>query len=127
MPVLLKDRSPGAEAVVAVLVPIVFGVVAGVLLGVNEIAYLVISLLGILGGYAAGLEHEDGLEGFYRGLLGGLLFGSTILITNGLLDEEPEADLPDPETLLIVITAVLGAILGFLGARSRAKRSAQRP
>ena len=121
-PVLLSDRSNGQGLFVAMVLPILFGVVTGWALGVSELGYLILSLLGIAGGYFAGLEHDYAIDGVYRGMLGGLLFGSTILITNGLIDKEPKADLPDPETLLIVITGVAGTILGWLGARSRARR-----
>ena len=122
-PVLLVDRSAGVGIVVSVVVPVVFGAIAGILLGVSEIAYVVVSVLAIAGGFFAGLEHDDPLEGFYRGLLGGLLFGSSILVAHGLADTEPKAELPDPQTLLIVVTAAAGALLGFLGGRSRAKRA----
>ena len=121
-PVLLSERPAVPAFVASVVVPIVFGVVTGVALGINEAAYLVLSVLGIAGGYFAGLEHDVAEEGIYRGLVGGLLFGTTILITNGLIGEEPKAHLPDPETLLIAITAGFGVLLGWLGARSRAKR-----
>ena len=122
MPTLLRERSHGAEMAVAVVVPALYGAVVGWLLGVSEGAYLVTSLLGILGGLAAGLEHEGALEGFYRGLLGGLLFGTAILVSNGVLDETPKAELPDPEILLVVITAIAGALLGTLGGWLRQRR-----
>jgi hypothetical protein len=124
-PVLLSDRPEGQGLIVSMVVPVVFGALAGWALGVSEPAYLVLALLGIAGGYFAGLEHDYPIDGVYRGMLGGLLFGSAILITNGILDKEPEAHLPDPETLLIAITAAFGTVLGWLGARSRAKREAR--
>ncbi len=105
-----------------VVVPIIFGAITGFALGQSEPVYVVLTLLGILGGFVAGMEHEGGLEGFYRGLLGGLLFGTAILVTNGLLDEEPKAHLPDPEVLLIVITAAFGAALGAVGGWMRTRR-----
>jgi hypothetical protein len=123
-PVLLSDRPDGQGLIVSMVLPILFGAVTGWALGVSEVGYLVLSLLGIAGGYFAGLEHDYPIDGVYRGMLGGLLFGSTILITNGLIEKEPKADLPDPEVLVIVITAVAGTILGWLGARSRSKRDA---
>lgn len=123
-PVLLSDRPDGQGLVVSMVVPVLFGVIAGWLLGVSEIGYLILALLGIAGGYFAGLEHDYPIDGVYRGMLGGLLFGSAILITNGILDKEPKAELPHPEVLLIVITAGFGTLLGWLGARSRAKREA---
>lgn len=124
-PVLLSDRPDGQGIIVSMVIPVLFGVLAGWLLGESKGAYLIVSVIAIGGGYFAGLEHDFAIDGFYRGMLGGLLFGSSILITNGLIDKEPKADLPDPETLLIAITAIFGAILGWLGARSRAKREAK--
>jgi hypothetical protein len=123
-PVLLSDRPDGQGLVVAMVLPVLFGVLTGWVLGVSEGGYLLLSLLGIGGGFFAGLEHDYPIDGLYRGMLGGLLFGSAILITNGLIDKEPKADLPDPETLVIAITGIAGMILGWLGARSRAKREA---
>ncbi len=120
---LLRERGHGLEMVLVVVVPIVFGAITGIVLGISEPAYLVLTLLGILGGFLAGMEHEGTLEGFYRGLLGGLLFGTAILAANGLADEPPKAHLPDPEILLVVITAAFGAALGALGGKMRARRS----
>ena len=119
---LLRERSHGLEMALVVVVPIIFGAITGIVLGLSEPAYLVLTLLGILGGFLAGMEHEGALEGFYRGLLGGLLFGTAILTANGLADEPPKAHLPDPTILLVVITAVAGAVLGALGGRMRARR-----
>jgi hypothetical protein len=119
---LLRERTHGLEMVLVVVVPVVFGAITGVMLGISEPAYLVLTLLGILGGFLAGMEHEGALEGFYRGLLGGLLFGTAILTANGLAEEPPKAHLPDPAILLVVITAVAGAALGALGGRMRMRK-----
>ncbi|MDP9385548.1 MAG: hypothetical protein M3P50_09995 [Actinomycetota bacterium] len=125
LPTKFEDRSPNVQSALLILAPIVLGAIAGVLLGVNEIAYLVISLIALLGAYLAGLEHDTAREGLYRGLVGGLLFGVTILIVNGLREKEPKAELPDPEILLVVITTVFSVVFGALGGRSRAKREAR--
>jgi len=121
--VLLADRPPGQEFTAAVVVPVLFGALVGWMLGISEPVYIVLSLLGIGGGYVAGMEHDVPLEGVYRGLLGGLLFGSSILITHGLIGGEPEAELPHPEVLLIALTATFGTLLGWRGARRRAAHS----
>ena len=107
---------------IVVVGPLLFGAVTGWFLGESEPVYLVLSLLGILGGLAAGLEHEGALEGFYRGLLGGLEFGFAILLVHGLRDVPATAHLPDPEVGLIAITAIAGALLGALGGRLRRRR-----
>ncbi len=119
---LLKDRSNAQEAIIVVVVPLVFGLITGIMLGISEPVYVALTLLGIAGGFVAGMEHEGALEGFYRGLLGGLLFGTAILAANGIMDEEPKAHLPDPEVLLIVITGAFGAGLGALGGWLRLRR-----
>ncbi|CAA9471387.1 MAG: hypothetical protein AVDCRST_MAG30-136 [uncultured Solirubrobacteraceae bacterium] len=124
-PTLYEDRSEGEQTALLLAGPIALGVVAGIALGINEIAYLVLSLVGIVGGYFAGLEHDSPREGFHRGLVGGLLFGVTILLTHGLTGKEAKAELPDPEILVVVITTVFGVVLGALGARSRRKREAR--
>jgi competence ComEA-like helix-hairpin-helix protein len=122
LPPLLSERPPALRIVLAGVVPLLFGVFAGVMLGVNEIAYDVVALLGVAGGFAAGLEHHGGRSGFRRGLLGGSLFGLGILLAHGaFFDSEPKADLPDPEGLLVVITTAFGGLLGALGGRRRAK------
>jgi hypothetical protein len=123
VPTLLKDRSNAEEAFIVVAIPLLFGAVTGWVLGLSEPIYLLLSLIGILGGLVAGLEHEYGLEGFYRGLMGGLLFGLGILLANGIIDKEPKADLPDPEVLVIAITGAFGAGLGALGGRMRDRRT----
>jgi hypothetical protein len=108
------------QLLLAVVVPALFGAICGWLLGVDKTAYLVLSILALLGGYAAGTEHKGALEGAARGLLGGLLFGGFILIVNEALDKEPKADLPDPKILLLAITVGIGVVLGALGGRARA-------
>jgi hypothetical protein len=119
---LLRERSHGVEMALVIAVPTIYGAITGILLGESEAAYTVLALLGILGGFVAGLEHEGALEGFYRGLLGGLLFGTAILTANGIMDEEPKAHLPDPEVLLIVITGAFGAALGAVGGWVRTRK-----
>lgn len=108
------------QIVLVVVIPALFGVLCGWLLGVNKTLYLVFSLLGILGGYAAGTEHKGAAGGALRGLVGGALFGGFILLTNEWLDKTPKASLPHPKIWLLVITTVAGVILGTLGGRARA-------
>jgi hypothetical protein len=121
-PELFSQRSPQLQLATAIAVPAAFGLITGLVLGASEIGYLVLSLLGIGGGYFAGLEHRTIEEGFLRGIAGGLLFGTFILVGHQV-SGEAKADLPHPEILLVVITTVAGALLGALGARRRGRRS----
>src|SRR4051794_37404441 len=114
LPPLLEDRSPGVELALLLIGPIALGIVSGLLLTSTKGGYLIVQVVAILGGIGAGFEHRTALEGFYRGLVGGLLYGATILIVFDLQDKAAKADLPDHESLLIAITTVGGVLLGML-------------
>jgi hypothetical protein len=109
--------------------PIAVGVLCGILLGTSKSAYLILTVLTIAGGFLAGFEHAGGREGALRGLCGGTLFGSFILIAHEIDGREPTADLPHPAILLVVFTAVFGVLLGAFGGwmRARAEAKAKAP
>ena len=110
------------QLVLAVVVPAAFGALAGWLLGVNETAYLVVSILAIGGGYFAGREHSGAREGALRGLVGGTLFGGFILLVHNATGEEAKAELPDPEILVLAITIGFGIFLGAMGGRATERK-----
>ena len=118
-PELLESHSPNLQLILAIVVPAVFGIITGVFLGVSEIVYLVLSVLGIAGGYMAGKEHIGASEGAMRGFTGGILFGTFILAAHALTGLDRKAHLPEPEIMLVVITTVFGIVLGALGGRAR--------
>ena len=120
-PELLESHPPRLQLILAIVVPAVFGVVTGIFLGVSEIVYLILSILGIAGGYMAGKEHLGANEGALRGFTGGVLFGTFILAAHAATGLERKAHLPEPEILLVVITTVFGIVLGALGGRAREK------
>jgi hypothetical protein len=125
MPVLLRSREVPLQVVLAVVVPAAAGALAGWLLGVNEIAYIVVSVLALAGGYFAGLEHRGAGEGAIRGVLGGALFGALLLGVHNATGQDPTAELPHPEGVLIAITALIGTVSGALGGARRAKREGE--
>jgi hypothetical protein len=108
------------QILLAVIIPAVFGAICGWLLGVDKTAYLVLSILALLGGYAAGTEHNSAAQGALRGVLGGSLFGGLILLVNDALNKTPKADLPSPKIWLLAITVGVGVALGAMGGRARA-------
>jgi hypothetical protein len=121
MPVLLTSRAIPLRVVLAGVVPAAAGALAGWLLGVDKTAYLVFSVLALLGGYVAGLEHRGAGEGAIRGVLGGSLFGAVLLLVHQAIDKAPKADLPHPEIILVAVTALIGTVAGALGGRRRAR------
>src|SRR5437764_8385396 len=120
MPELLRQRPLVAQVLMPTLVPAAFGALCGWLLGVSEIAYTILTILAIAGGYFAGFEHNGWKEGAIRGLVGGALFGAFILIVHDATGKSAKAQLPDPHIVLVAITTVFGVVLGALGGRRRA-------
>jgi hypothetical protein len=123
LPPLLSSRPVGMQILIANVVPCFFGAVCGVLLGVSGLAYIVLSILAIAGGYVAGLEHPNRREGALRGVLGGTQFGAMILLFHELEGSSAKADLPHPAILLLILTVGFGALLGYLGGRTRERRA----
>lgn len=122
MPTLLASRPISIQIVLSDLVPLAFGLVCGVLLGVSKPVYLVLTLFALLGAFLAGLEHRGWGEGAARGEVSGLLFGVGILLAHGLTKAKAKATLPDPEILLVVVTTLAGAGFGALGGALRGRR-----
>jgi hypothetical protein len=121
-PPLLLSRPLPARILLAVAVPALFGAVCGWVLGIDKLAYLILSGLAVAGGYLAGQEHDHAAEGAARGLLGGTVFGAAILGAHSLAGDAAKAQLPHPHGVLVGVTAGFGLGLGALGARRRARR-----
>ena len=122
MPELFRERPLAIQIVLVLVIPAAVGAIAGWLLGVNEIAYLVFSLVVLIGAYIAGLEHRGAAEGALRGAVAGLVFGGALLLVHEALGDEPKAELPHPKILLLVLTIGFSAVAGAFGGRRRVKR-----
>jgi hypothetical protein len=115
--ILLRDRPRQAQVVLAGVIPFGFGAVVGVALGVSAGLYWGLSALAAIGGVLAGTEHEEIQEGAKRGLLGGALFALGVLLLHALTGADEKVSLGSFPPFLIVIDAVIGMLLGMLGAR----------
>ena len=123
LPTAFEDRSAVEQVVGAVVVTMVFGLITGFALGWNEILYYVlVGPIAIAGGFFGGMEHRSADEGAVRGAMGGLVYGSFILLGLEILNTDPEAYLGDPQAGLVFVTTIGGAILGALGDSYRARR-----
>jgi hypothetical protein len=107
--------------VLAVAVPAIYGLVCGVLLGVSAALYTLLTLLALLGGVGAGYEHADALEGAGRGVAGGMLFGTFILLGHALAGTKAKTALPEPHVVLPIVTTILAAGGGALGGALRGR------
>lgn len=124
LPPLLSEHPRPLQFVLAVVVPAVYGALTGFFLGISEPVYLVLSLIGVLGGIGAGLDHLGAAAGARRGIVAGSVFGGFILIAHELHGEEAKAELPEPAIVLVAITTVLAVAFAALGGwmRGRAER-----
>ena len=123
LPPVFEERPLAVQIIGGLVVPMLFGLLCGFALGWSEALYLIlVGPVALIGGFLAGIEHRGGEDGFVRGLIGGLVFGSMILLGHRIAGTEATAELPDPQAVLAVFTAVIGGVLGALGGRFRARR-----
>jgi apolipoprotein N-acyltransferase len=124
-PTLLRERSERTQVVLAVIVPLLFGAVVGVVLGTSASTYWILLAVASLGALLAGLEHDQVKEAAGRGAVAGAMFGLGILAAHQLADTDAKVSLGSFPPLLIVIDAIAGALLTALGCwlvrRRRAK------
>lgn len=116
---LFRERPRPAQVILGLVVPTLVGAAAGVLLGVSAAAYWAIGLAALIGGVLAGFEHADGWDGADRGLVGGALYGTGLLIAHAIAGTDATVSLPGFAPILIVFTAIIGMLAGALGGKIR--------
>jgi hypothetical protein len=116
-PTMFRNRPRPVQIALGGAVPLLFGAVVGVLIGVSAGAYWALAVLAGLGAVLAGFEHQDGWGGADRGLVGGALFGLGILLAHAIAGTHAKVSLGGFPPLLIVIDAIFGMLLGALGGR----------
>jgi hypothetical protein len=127
LPPLMSEHPRAVQILLVVVVPAVYGFICGVILGVSEGWYLILSAIGIVGGVAAGFDHFGAKSGARRGIAAGSIFGGFILIGHEIAGTDPKADLPKPGILLIVITTVLAIAFAAFGGWLRERAERNRP
>ena len=126
-PPLFRDRPRPLQIILGGLVPLCFGAVVGVVLGISAGPYWALAVLAGLGAVLAGFEHQDGWGGADRGLVGGGLFALGLLLAHAAAGTHAKVSLGSFPPLLIVIDAILGMLLGAIGGRiARGMRERER-
>jgi hypothetical protein len=100
---------------IAGLGPLLFGAVCGFVLSESATGWWVLQAVAALGGLAGGVEHDGPRPGALRGLVAGALFGAGIVVAHAISAEQPLALVPSPIGILVIVTAVLGTLLGAIG------------
>jgi hypothetical protein len=116
------ERGRGAQIVLALVVPFVFGAIVGIVLGASAPAYWILSALAAVGAVLAGLEHPDARSGVLRGVVIGAVYGIGLLFAHAAVGTHAKVSLGSFPPLVIVIDAVVGAILAALGGSLAGRR-----
>jgi hypothetical protein len=116
-PTLLRDRSRPAQILLAGVLPAIIGAVAGVLVGESAAAYWVVGAIAAIGGFLAGFEHQDGWGGADRGVTGGAIYGTSLLVAHAIAGTHAKVSLGSFPPLLAVVTAIVGMFIGAAGGR----------
>src|SRR4051794_27177346 len=122
----------------AVLGPLLLGLVCGFFLGISAASFWVVNALGILGGLLGGLEYPTAgrrapaagaaavrspqREAAARGAVAGAMFGLGVYIAHVASGDPAHAPLPTPDILIVPFSALIGcglAVLGVLAAQRR--------
>lgn len=117
LPVLFRERSRPFQIVAGGVVPATIGALAGILIGVSTGAYWAVAILAGVGGFLSGFEHQDGWGGADRGLVGGAIYGTALLIAHALAGTTAKVSLGSFPPLFAVVTAIGGMFLAAGGGR----------
>jgi hypothetical protein len=116
-PVLFRDRPRPLQIVIGGVAPAAIGALAGVLVGVSTGAYWAVAVLAAVGGFVAGFEHQDGWGGADRGLVGGGIYGTALLLAHTIAGTHAKVSLGSFLPLFAVVTAIFGMLIGAAGGR----------
>ena len=117
VPVLFRDRSRAFQIISGGLVPAAIGALAGILIGVSTGGYWAVAIIAGVGGFLSGFEHQDGWGGADRGLVGGAIYGASLLITHAIVGTTAKVSLGSFPPFLAVVTAIGGMLLAAAGGR----------
>ena len=110
-----SERGRSTQAILAILIPFVFGAVVGIVLGASAAVYWILSALAALGAVLAGLEHPDARSAAVRGVVMGAVYGIGLLLAHAVAGTDAKVSLGSFPPFVIVIDAVAGAILAAIG------------
>jgi hypothetical protein len=95
--------------------------------GASVGGYWALAAVVSIGGFIAGFEHQDGWGGADRGLVGGAIYGTSLLVTHAIVGTHAKVSLGSFPPFLAVVTAIIGMLLGAAGGRlARAQRERRR-
>ena len=110
------ERSTAARVVLVAVLPAALGVVAGILLGVSAVAYLIVGLIAAAGSFLAGFEHPDAWSGADRGFIAGVVYGIALLLAHAVAGTTATVALGSFPPALALVTGLVSMFLCAAGA-----------
>ncbi len=117
-PPLFRDQPHAAQVVNAVALPVLWGLLCGLVAGVDAVAYAVLVALSVFGAFGAGRQHAGAGAGALRGLAAGLIFSACVLVGHAISGLATDV-LPHPAVLQLAFAAMIATTLGGTGGFSR--------
>ncbi len=114
-PTPFRERAENTQVWLAVIIPLLFGAIVGVVLGTSASLYWILLAVATLAALLSGLEHHEVREAAGRGAIAGAMFGLGILAAHQLAGTDATVSLGSFPPALIVIDAIAGALLAALG------------
>lgn len=103
---------------------VVAGALTGILLGVNLWAYIVATLVSVVGAVPAGSQHRTVGGALLRGFVGATAWSTALLIAHGITGLPATSALPEPPVAFLPLcflpTALVAAIVWLVANRRRA-------
>ncbi|HMJ34148.1 MAG TPA: hypothetical protein VK501_09530 [Baekduia sp.] len=119
LPPLLSDRPRALRLTLTYVTPAVGGLLAGATLGLSLAAWTIANVLATLGGLGGGFEHDTLRDAARRGAIGGLLFGTGLVVADATVVDDRVATIVDPAFLHPLLTTTVGTLLSVAGAALR--------
>ena len=120
-PVTFSALPRAVQVQIALLGPLLFGMVCGFLLGYTATGFWISQVLGITGAFAGGFDHVGPRAGAARGALSGFIFSWAVLLAHAIADVTPMVDVPDPFVVIVPVNTLIAAGLGAAGGWFRAR------
>lgn len=123
LPPLFHAQSLSERILNAVMPPVAWGILCGLLSGVDSLAYAIGLALSLIGAFGAGRQHLGARAGALRGLAVGATFGASVLAGNALGGGAAEM-LPDPRFLQVAFAATIASGIAAIGGLTRRRGEA---
>jgi uncharacterized membrane protein len=87
------------------------------MVGVSAAGYWAVGAVAAIGGFLAGLEHRDGWGGADRGMVGGAIYGTSLMLVHALVGNHAKVSLGSSKVVFVIFITIIGILIGAAGGR----------